>query len=301
MRPRAILSTFIALLIAALAAPAAAAVPMPVEVLIAHRGLAGGAEVKYMLPEESIPAWQWAIDKHGGFPGAQIVDMDTQITSDGKLAVMHDATINRTTNRSGSVANVTLDYIKGAWLELPVDLNGNGDPDNTPYHPPSLNQALDFLKPKVNTVDGKPVLISLEIKGAGWSQAMLNRLFVVINGKGMKDRVIVHSARPVEVTYAKTAGFPKLGYVTGNTSSLPSVETIQAYVGNQPGQYVFLRLESALANPGVINDYNDAKLNVCLSILSNRSDYENAVALGDVYAWVTDDVIDAREFLEQNT
>jgi len=62
----------------------------------------------------------------------------------------------------------------GAWLELPVDLNGNGDPDNTPYHPPSLNQALDFLKPKVNTVVGNPILISLETKGAGWSQAMLN-------------------------------------------------------------------------------------------------------------------------------
>ena len=295
MRPRAVLSTFIALLIAALAAPAAAAAS--VEVLIAHRGLAGGAEVKYMLPEDSIPAWQWAIDKHGGFPGAQIVDMDTQITSDGKLAVMHDATINRTTNRSGSVANVTLDYIKGAWLELPVDLNGNGDPDNTAFHPPSLNQALDFLKPKVNTVDGKPVLISLEIKGAGWSQAMLNRLFEVINGKGMKDRVIVHSARPVEVTYAKTAGFPKLGYVTGSTLPLPSASTIKA----SGAQYVFLRL--AVASQQVINEYkaDPYNLNVCLSILSNTSDYKNAVALGDVYAWVTDDVIDAREFLEQNT
>jgi glycerophosphoryl diester phosphodiesterase len=286
MRPRAILSTFIALLTAALVAPAAAAVP--VEVLIAHRGLAGGAEVKHMLPEHSIPAWQWAIDK-----GAQIVDMDTQITADGKLAVMHDATINRTTNRSGNVADVTLDYMKGAWLELPVDLNGNGDPDNTPYHPPSLNQALDFLKPKVNTVDRNPILITLETKGAGWSQAMLNRLFEVINGKGMKDRVIVHSARPVELTYAKNAGFPKRGYVIG-TSTPPPASTIQAY-----GQYVFLRLESASTT--LIDEYNTAGLKVCLSILSNASEYRDALALGDVYAWVTDDVIDAKEFLKQNT
>jgi glycerophosphoryl diester phosphodiesterase len=287
MQLRAILSTFIALLTAALVAPAAAAVP--VEVLIAHRGLAGGAEVKYMLPELSIPAWQWAIDN-----GAQIVDIDTQITSDGKLAVRHDATINRTTNRSGKVADVTLDYIKGAWLELPVDLNGNGDPDNTPYHPPSLNQALDFLKPKVNTVDGSPMLISLETKGAGWSQAMLNRLFEVINGKGMKDRVIVHSARPIEVAYAKNAGFPKRGYVIAAGATPPAASTIQAY-----GQYVFLRLESA--NQSVINEYNTAGLKVCLSILSNTSDYRQALALGDVYAWVTDDVIDAKEFLKQNT
>ncbi len=287
MRPRAILSTIIALLIAVLAAPAAAAAP--VKILIAHRGLAGDAEVKYMLPEHSIPAWQWAIKN-----GAQIVDMDTQITSNGKLAVMHDATINRTTNRSGSVADVTLDYIKGAWLELPVDLNGNGDPDNTSYHPPSLNQALDFLKPKVNTVDGNPILITLETKGAGWSQAMLNRLFEVINGKGMKDRVIVHSARPVELTYAKNAGFPKRGYVTGS-STAPAVSIIQAY----GAQYVFLRLE--VASRTVIDEYNAAGLKVCLSILSNRSEYREALALGDVYAWVTDDVIDAKEFLKQNT
>jgi glycerophosphoryl diester phosphodiesterase len=259
-----------------------------VEILIAHRGLAGDAVVTNMLPEESKPAWRWAIDN-----SAQIIDMDTQITSDGKLAVMHDLTINRTTNRSGRVADLTLDYIKGAWLELPVDLNGNGDPDNTPYHPPSLNQALDFLKPKVNTVDGNPMLISLETKGSGWSQAMLNRLFEVINGKGMKDRVIVHSARPVEVTYAKNAGFPKRGYVTGS-STPPAASTIQAY-----GQYVFLRL--GVASQEVINEYNTAKLKVCLSILSNTSDYRKALAFGDVYAWVTDDVIDAQEFLDQNT
>jgi glycerophosphoryl diester phosphodiesterase len=287
MLARAILSTFIALLAAALVAPAAAA--DPVEVLIAHRGLAGNTtQATYMLPEESIPAWQWAIDN-----GAQIVDMDTQITSDGKLAVMHDLTINRTTNRSGSVANVTLDYIKGAWLELPIDLNGNGDPDNTAYHPPSLNQALNFLNPKVNKVDGKPILISLETKGPGWSQTMLNRLFEVINGKGMKDRVIVHSARPIEVTYAKNAGFPKRGYVV-STSPAPPASTILAY-----GQYVFLRL--AVASQTVIDDYNSNELKVCLSILSTTSDYEAALALGDVYAWVANDVIDAREFLADNT
>jgi hypothetical protein len=149
----------------------------------------------------------------------------------------------------------------------------------------------------VNKVDGKPVLIGLEIKGAGWSQAMLNRLFEVVNGKGMKDRVIVHSARPVEITYAKTAGFPKLGYVTGSTLPLPSASNIKA----SGAQYVFLRL--AVASHQVINEYkaDPYNLKVCLSILSNTSDYNAALALGDVYAWVTDDVKDAKEFLKANT
>jgi hypothetical protein len=52
-----------------------------------------------------------------------------------------------------------------------------------------------------------------------------------------------------------------------------------------------------MAEPGVIDEYNLAGLNVCLSILSNQTDYSNALKLGDVYAWVTDDVKEAKEFL----
>jgi len=79
-----------------------------------------------------------------------------------------------------------------------------------------------------------------------------------------------------------------------STSPTPPASTILAY-----GQYVFLRL--AVASQSVVNDYNTAGLKVCLSILSSTSDYDEALALGDVYAWVTNDVIDAREFLDDNT
>jgi glycerophosphoryl diester phosphodiesterase len=136
------------------------------------------------------------------------------------------------------------------------------------------------------------MLISLEPKGAGWSQAMLNRLFDVISGKDMENRVIVHSARPIEVTYATKAGFPMRGYATGSTSDLPTADAIQAY----GAQYAFVRLESAMAEPGGIDEYNAAGLKVCLSILSNEDDYKHALAF-DVYAWVTDDVKEAKEFL----
>lgn len=83
------------------------------EVLVAHRGVAGAKQVELNIPENSIPAWQWAIDNC-----ANIVDLDAQNAADG-YAVMHDATLNRTTNGTGYVKDRTLSYIKSLYLELP--------------------------------------------------------------------------------------------------------------------------------------------------------------------------------------
>ena len=55
---------------------------------------------------------------------ANIVDLDAQNAADG-YAVMHDATLNRTTNGTGYVKYRTLSYIKSLYLELPVDRDGN--------------------------------------------------------------------------------------------------------------------------------------------------------------------------------
>ena len=76
--------------------------------------------------------------------------MDAQVTSDNQLVVMHDETLNRTTNCTGDVRKRTLPYIKNCWMELPIDRNGNGDPDNMNYHPPSVSQALDAVAESKN-------------------------------------------------------------------------------------------------------------------------------------------------------
>ena len=101
------------------------------EVLVAHRGIAGSSQADLNIPEQSIPAWVWAIEH-----GADVVELDFQVTKDEQIVAMHDDTINRTTNRTGYVRDRSLAYITAAWLELPEDRNNNGDPDNTKYHPP---------------------------------------------------------------------------------------------------------------------------------------------------------------------
>ena len=83
---------------------AAAAGPI---VLVAHRGVGTSTQVKYGFPELSLPAFDWAVEND-----ADIVDMDAQVTSDNQLVLMHDSTLNRTTNCTGEVRKRTLPYIK---------------------------------------------------------------------------------------------------------------------------------------------------------------------------------------------
>jgi len=83
---------------------------MPIGGLCAHRG--GGVA----FPENTLPALQNAAQL-----GAQMVEFDLALTSDGELVLMHDRTVNRTTNGKGRVSDLTLAEIKrldaGTWKD----------------------------------------------------------------------------------------------------------------------------------------------------------------------------------------
>jgi hypothetical protein len=188
-----------------------------------------------------------------------------------------------------------LDYIKSRWLELPQDLNGNGDNDNTPHHPPSLNQALDFLNPKLDC-DEQPIKIAIEMKGGGWSQAKVTRLADVLKGKGMfTDRVNVHALSSTVVGYARTVGFPNRGYVVPAGSAMPPATTVKHY-----GTNVFL--DHRYATAAKVAEYYNDDIRVWLSTMDSSAEYDNALALsasGKVYAWVVNDLLDARDYLPE--
>lgn len=66
------------------------------------------------LPENSLAAIARTIAN-----GGDIIETDFRMTSDGQLVVMHDSTLNRTTNGTGLVSSRTLAYIKGLVLKAP--------------------------------------------------------------------------------------------------------------------------------------------------------------------------------------
>ena len=69
--------------------------------IIAHRGF------KKKYPENTLVAFQAAMDA-----GVPMIELDVTLSRDRKLIVIHDATLDRTTDGHGSVHDYTLEELK---------------------------------------------------------------------------------------------------------------------------------------------------------------------------------------------
>ncbi len=78
--------------------------------------------------------------------GVDIVEVDVRKTKDGKLVLMHDATINRTTNGTGKVSGHTLAELKELFLK---DNQGGKKAELTNHKIPTLEEALIAAKGKI--------------------------------------------------------------------------------------------------------------------------------------------------------
>ena len=100
-------------------------------IVVAHRGDWRNA------PENSMQAIKNCIDM-----GVDMVEIDVRETKDGELVLMHDLTINRTTNAKGFVKDWTLDSLKTLKL-----IDGLGI--ETEHRIPTLEEALLLSKNKI--------------------------------------------------------------------------------------------------------------------------------------------------------
>jgi glycerophosphoryl diester phosphodiesterase len=145
-------------------AAAAAAQPKRV-VVISHRG------EHLHHPENTMPAFQEAIRV-----GADFFELDVRTTSDGKLVLMHDGTVDRTTNGHGEVAKMTFDEIRA------LDAGAKMSPEFAGTRVPTFDEALDLARGKIG--------IYVDVK-----YASAKDLVEHINGHGMTDHVVIYSGR----------------------------------------------------------------------------------------------------------
>jgi len=106
---------------------------------VAHRGASGYA------PENTLAAFRRAVEL-----GADAIEMDIHLTADGHVVVLHDATLDRTTNRTGAVADLSLAEV------LAADAGSSFDPVFAGERIPTLHDVFDAIP--------KGVLLVLEIK-----------------------------------------------------------------------------------------------------------------------------------------
>ena len=101
--------------------------PMPSRGVCAHRGNGGGK------PENTVVAWTNAVAL-----GAAMVEMDVKRCKTGELVIMHDGTVDRTTNGKGAVSDLTFDEIRKLTIRWP------GHPDAN-VKVPTFDEAIDCL------------------------------------------------------------------------------------------------------------------------------------------------------------
>jgi glycerophosphoryl diester phosphodiesterase len=107
--------------------------------VIAHRG------EHLHHPENTLPAFQAAIDA-----GADYFELDVRTTSDKKFVIMHDKTLDRTTNGAGDVHQHTFDEIRA------LDAGVKFAPEFTGAKVPTLDEAFSLAHGKINVyVDTK--------------------------------------------------------------------------------------------------------------------------------------------------
>jgi glycerophosphoryl diester phosphodiesterase len=110
----------------------------------AHRGLHGNG-----IPENSMAAFRAALD--GGYG----IELDLHLMKDGKLAVFHDNTLDRTTGKSGRLEDLTAEDLVNYPLE------------GTDEQIPLFSQVLELY-------DGKAPMI-VELKPVGGNHAALTK------------------------------------------------------------------------------------------------------------------------------
>lgn len=156
-----------AMMLASLAVPGFAVGESRV-LAVAHRGYSGAA------PENSLAAMRLAGEN--GYYGCEF---DIQPTKDGVWVVMHDDTVDRTTNGSGKISDLTYAELSAFTID-----NGNGLEQFPDEKIPTLEEALDVSK----EYSIRPVI---EVKG-GKSEDM-PALAELLNSREEKDDFIVIS------------------------------------------------------------------------------------------------------------
>lgn len=169
----------------------------PIQDIVAHRG--ASAE----RPECTLPALQRAIEA-----GATAVEIDIRTSKDGVLFLLHDATLDRTTDGNGLASALTIAELKkldaGSWF----------DAKYRDQRIPTLREALELCKGKID------VLLDLKEEGKDYDHFVSQD--VLKYGDPKRTILGVRSAQ-------QARRFRKLLPTTQQIGFIPDTEQIDAF------------------------------------------------------------------------
>lgn len=147
--------------------------------IIAHRGASAHA------PENTLSAFKMALDHN-----ADGVELDAKLTIDGKIVVIHDQTVDRTTGAHGVVREMTLAQLKA------LDAGSFFDSAFAGERIPTLEEVFVAV--------GSRALINVEITNytSVWD-ALPDKIADLVIKYGLQDHIIFSSFHPLNLIRVK--------------------------------------------------------------------------------------------------
>lgn len=140
--------------------------------VIGHRGASSVA------PENTLSAFRRAVEQ-----GADAIEFDAKLSSDGAVVIHHDRTLDRTTNGTGPVSARSLRELKQ------LDAGSS-------FHPSFSGETIPTLEEVIETV-GSALLLNIELTNYAHPRDTLpEKVIEIVTRMGMQDRVLLSSFNP---------------------------------------------------------------------------------------------------------
>lgn len=137
--------------------------------IFAHRGASGYA------PENTLEAFRLAKEM-----GADGIELDVHLSKDGEVVVIHDETLDRTSNGHGKLRDYTLAELKKFSVHNRMEKYKG-------VQIPTLKEVLDLVK-------DSSMKVNIELKtGIYWYEGIEEKTMDIVKTMGMEDRVIYSS------------------------------------------------------------------------------------------------------------
>ncbi len=145
---------------------------LPRPVVFAHRGASS------MAPENTLAAFQLAADL-----GADAVELDVKLTADGVPVVIHDPNVDRTTNGTGRVADLSFTALRELDAGSFMSEKFHGEPI------PTLEEVFEAV--------GQRLLINVELTNYTTPRdGLVEKVVALVKRHSMQERVVFSSFFP---------------------------------------------------------------------------------------------------------
>ena len=132
--------------------------------IFAHRGASGYA------PENTLEAFRLAMEQ-----GADGIELDVHLTKDGEVVVIHDETLDRTSDGQGKVRDYTLEELKKFSFHNHIEKYKG-------VQIPTLKEVLDL-------VENSSMKVNIELKtGIYWYEGIEEKTMEIVKNKKTREK-----------------------------------------------------------------------------------------------------------------